>query len=512
MRTTVFPEKLDVMGFSLSVKGWRFLLALFVLAMHFATRANGRTITVFYVRLCQSAERVGKKMRWLFGLLVAVCFVVSACPDGSKTQESTTELIPDGGSVEKSVVEQTAEQVAEEAGQEISPEVMAEVSPETTAGSTIPKLEAPTITLPATGPDIIQIQPALAVGLGGGLAMSYTAAQNDKKLGIFFQRIGADGKADGTFVRLDTFSGGNKTESSICALKNGGYVVVWSMDTGVQDPQNGNLQVRFRLVGEDGQPVGAESTQVKTDKAGNHWLGRVTCLEDGGFAVAGVFPDDAMTFGAFFQRYDAQGKPVGAYVQTNTQTDGNQAYPMIAAGSSGLLGVVWEHGSSGEQPILRLFSAQPITPEILLPKPISMQGSSPNLVISPDTEDVLVVHRQASAPFVLHLYDKTGGGPKELSFPDAGATNYAVPSLLAFGKETFVIAYLKGPNNNDASATVAVIGPDGVKQQAFSIARGRIPLLYRPALAYTKGKLFVAYTERTDVQGGLTIKLAMFQQ
>jgi hypothetical protein len=455
-------------------------------------------------------------VRCLGFLVVMVCFFLTACPNApvsEKKEEAGVEVKQEVAG--EAVIGDGAEESSREAlAEESAPELPLEAMPEQPIerNASLPILQAPTISTPVSAPSIVQIQPSLGVSSEGRLAMSYTASAGDNLLGIFFVQLDAEGKAAQPHIRLDTFSGGNKTESSLCALRGGGYVVVWSMDTGSFDPEEGNLQIRFRLVDASGQAVGSSDTQVKTKEKGNHWLARVVCTAEGGFAIAGVYPDDGLSFGVFVQRFDAQGKTVGEALGLNTVTAGNQAYPDIAAASDGTLVVAWEQGEDGKEAAFRVISPDNTKRSDVFLTFATDTDARPAVAIDPTNDDIVLATRRGGRAYRLSRYTKEGKNPRTLAFPDTATTSFAQPVLLALGIDDAIAAlYLKGANNNAASPTLAILGGAAVEQSAFSITTGRIPLPYRPSLAFHNGIFWAAYTERTEVTNGLTIKIARFK-
>ncbi len=70
---------------------------------------------------------------------------------------------------------------------------------------------------------------------------------------------------------------------------------------------------------------------------------QVAALADGGFVVVweSTWGQDGSGYGVFSQRYDSSGKPIGEEYRVNTQVEGSQKAPAVAALADGGYVVVW---------------------------------------------------------------------------------------------------------------------------------------------------------------------------
>ena len=185
-----------------------------------------------------------------------------------------------------------------------------------------PPLHSPILFEPGQGAPTPRVQTVVALGGQDDLAVAWTGVNEDNSLGIRFALYGRDGSVKVPAYPLSTSTQGIQNEPSICQLAGGGYVVAWSRDTQSVGPDGENLEIRFRVVGADGQPAQDTDTRVLSGAPGNHWLAEVACDPSGGFAVAGVRPDtDGITFGAFVWRYKATGEPEGTAIAWTFDVD-----------------------------------------------------------------------------------------------------------------------------------------------------------------------------------------------
>ncbi len=126
--------------------------------------------------------------------------------------------------------------------------------------------------------------------------------------------------------------------SSIIGMKDGGYLVVWSI-VGVDGDRMGVFGQRFDA---QNSPIGTEF-QINTYITNDQKLPRVAVLADGSFVVVW----EASYHGGFYagiigQRYDVTGTAVGGEFVVNTETSGGMYEPDITALDGGGFVVVWQ--------------------------------------------------------------------------------------------------------------------------------------------------------------------------
>ena len=188
----------------------------------------------------------------------------------------------------------------------------------------------------------LAIQPSLAWGRDGALGMAWCGMTEDN-LGIWFGLWSHEGAVLSEPYILATATEGLQNEPATCALAGGGYAVAWSVDS---QQQPTNLQVRFRIVGEDGQPVLAEDVRIGTDAQGNHWLAEIACSPNGGFTVVGT-ASERTTF-MFLRSTSMQMAVQRAKKRSSIRCRRVTVYPVAATDAAGRTLVVWEEQEVGD--------------------------------------------------------------------------------------------------------------------------------------------------------------------
>ena len=164
--------------------------------------------------------------------------------------------------------------------------------------------------------------PAITGLADGGFVVTWNS-----KFGavISGQRFDFEGNPLGSEFAVSQGSGDLRSQPSITALADGGFVVVW-------DASSDGDGIHARRFDSDGNPMGGE---IKVDtESGLQWHAAVTALPDGGFTVA--WNSDDSTDARIFDQF---GFPVGDQFQIGA-TD-SQGYPEVATLSNGNLVVSW---------------------------------------------------------------------------------------------------------------------------------------------------------------------------
>ncbi|ACN17420.1 conserved hypothetical protein [Desulforapulum autotrophicum HRM2] len=189
-----------------------------------------------------------------------------------------------------------------------------------------------------------------AVGLHDGGYVILWLTTNGQFYGpgdLYFQRYNSDGLAvgDETLVGFTLTVGSTNKSIDITGLTGGGFVIAYTIyDHG------GGEYVRYGIATQvfnaAGERIIAET--IVNASADNHkHLPSVEALSDGGYVVAwqsysaSASLEDA-TRRIFFQRFDADGQPVGSETPVGTSTVGNQRFPDVAVFAAGGYVVVWE--------------------------------------------------------------------------------------------------------------------------------------------------------------------------
>jgi hypothetical protein len=440
-------------------------------------------------------------------LLVPALLALSSCDGGSAA--ASGDASPDAADGSPGTLADAAGSPDGGPGGDDAPD-QAEVGPDVpdvpAAPDRAPALVDPIILTGPKTPGGIDIQPAVALTAAGEVVLAWTGSATTDDLGIHYAVLAADGSLTVDATRLDTDRKGLRNEPSICALAGGGYVVAWSQDS--KEAVADNLRIRFRRIDPEGAPVEAEDVRVLTEVPGNHWLARVACDPDGGFAIAGVRPDtDGVTFGAFVQRYDADGQPTGPAIPVNTKPDGGQTYPAIGLGSGGLAVVAWDDATLGESDLQRVLVRRLTTPPTPTPTLSAADHPAATAAVSvtPTTGAFLTAATVNSKSLIVKHFaagsDK--GSPVDLPASTAVAYNPALAPVGSSGLH--VLLHLEGTGAN-AAAKLLVVG-DEVVEGPVTVGQGKLPP-YRPTVTWRAGRIAAAWTE--SLNGGYETRVALF--
>jgi hypothetical protein len=156
--------------------------------------------------------------------------------------------------------------------------------------------------------------------------------------GIYGQHYLNDGTTNGASFRVNTTTLSDQSQSDVATSAAGG-VVVWTSYNQDAASTNGIYAQRYAA---NGAPLGGEF-MVNTLTAGNQVEPHVAMLSDGGFVV--VWTDqsgvDGSSHGVYGQRYDSAGIAQGGQFLINESTTGGQYQPDVTGLSSGGFVVTW---------------------------------------------------------------------------------------------------------------------------------------------------------------------------
>ena len=188
----------------------------------------------------------------------------------------------------------------------------------------------------ATEVGVDEQSPAIAT-LGDG---RFVAVWDDETADqIRFRLIGADGVPMGAAVAIAD-NPANPSGPDVLALANGGFVVTWA-DANQASPDTDGTAVRAQVFDAAGDEVGDEFT-VNTFAAGSQNSARLVAMPDGGFAAIYGSNSDILNSRIRGQIFDEFGNRVGDEFLANTTTTGSEHSPVIAALADGRLAIVWE--------------------------------------------------------------------------------------------------------------------------------------------------------------------------
>jgi len=142
---------------------------------------------------------------------------------------------------------------------------------------------------------------------------------------------------------VNTTTSGNQTQPNVTSLSGGGFVVTWRDESATGDDTSLSA-VRAKIYNNTGGLV-LDEFLVNTSTLNDQQRPDVTALSDGGFVIvwqddskAGADTDGTAIFG---QRYTAAGAPAGTEFQVNTTATSSQWGPVVTGLSDGGYVVAW---------------------------------------------------------------------------------------------------------------------------------------------------------------------------
>ena len=183
-----------------------------------------------------------------------------------------------------------------------------------------------------------QYEPSITALIAGGFVVTWMSeGQDGSSWGIYARRYDANGAAQGSEFRVNTYTTDNQLYPSITALTTGGLVVTW-MSNGQDGSLSGIYAQRYDSNG------AAQGSEFQVNTYMTDWQERpsITALIDGGFLVTWMSDGQDGSFeGIYAQRYDANGVVQDSEFQVNTYTTNEQTVPSIAALTDGGFVVTW---------------------------------------------------------------------------------------------------------------------------------------------------------------------------
>lgn len=125
------------------------------------------------------------------------------------------------------------------------------------------------------------LTPSVADLADGGFVVAWEATAGANGLDVFIQRYNAKGRKAGGRVRVNSFTTNGQYEPSVAGLANGGFVVTWTSD-GQDGAENGIYGQRY---GKNGAAVGAAFRVDTTLPTAFHQYSSVAALKNGRFVV-----------------------------------------------------------------------------------------------------------------------------------------------------------------------------------------------------------------------------------
>ena len=188
---------------------------------------------------------------------------------------------------------------------------------------------------------------------------------------------------------VNSYTTGSQLEPDV-AMNGNGFVVVWSSAAGQDGSGKGAFAQRFDS---SGNPLGGEF-QVNTHSTGDQGSGSVGMNASGFVVVWQSDAQDGEGIGVFGRRFDASGNPLGGEFPVNAFTTGDQDQPDVAFGPDGGFLVVWSSAGgdgSSRAAVGRRFDANgsPLAGEFVINASTAGAQSRPQVAIDPTGQFVV---------------------------------------------------------------------------------------------------------------------------
>lgn len=292
------------------------------------------------------------------------------------------------------------------------------------------------------------------------------------------QRYDTNGAKIGSEFLVNQNSAGDQYEPKVAGLASGGFVIVWTDNTG---DANG-AGVKARIYGPSGSPVGGEFL-MNTDVNDQQWQPVPEALPGGGFVVTWAHRSgDSSLYAVKGQIFDSGGAKVGAEFRANTTQYLYQDNGKVTALAGGGFVVVWNDfshlggDSSGYSVKGQLFDASgnKVGAEFLVNTNTAFDQGVGNRSVSALSSGGFVVAWASNDPAA----DGSGYAVKAQIFDASGAklggeflvnTNTAgdqfEPVTLALSGGGFLIAWTDGTGDGSAQS---------VKGQMFDASGAKV--------------------------------------
>jgi len=194
-----------------------------------------------------------------------------------------------------------------------------------------------------------QMRPAVAIKPDGAFVVTWDSnGQDGSYEGVYGQRYASDGTAMGGEFRANTYTSYHQLSPAVTFGADGDFLIAWQSYpySGEEGSSWGIYAQRYAT---DGTALGSEF-RVNTYTSSDQISPAVAIKPDGAFVVTWASNgQDGSSWGVYAQRYAADGTPVGGEFRANTYTYNEQRNPALALGAGGDFLVVWQSYPSDEE-------------------------------------------------------------------------------------------------------------------------------------------------------------------
>ena len=318
-----------------------------------------------------------------------------------------------------------------------------------------------------------QYTPSITALSGGGFVVTWDSSddQDDSSgYGIKARIFEEDGTAAGEEFLVNSVTDDDQYSSSITALADGGFVIVWQSYDGQDDSSGGGIKAR--IFDADGTAVGDEFLVNSVTRLAQI-LPSITALSGGGFVVtwaSGDGQDDPSSSGIKARIFDADGTAIGDEFLINSVTENAQSRPSITALADGGFVVTWESGDGQEDTSQSSIKARIFDAE---GNPVAVTGiaTDEDTVLSRDTAvllandsdpdgDALTVTEVSATSELgasVTLIDTDGNGVYDrVDYDPTGSEDFQALGAGETVEDTFTYTISDGHGGTD-TATVTVV-------------------------------------------------------
>jgi hypothetical protein len=144
--------------------------------------------------------------------------------------------------------------------------------------------------------NLSQFDPAVAGLNDGGFIVTWTSQQDGSESGIYGQRYSAGGAKVGSEFRVNNVIAGLQENPAIASLEDGGFVITWT------SPDEADTGIFGRRYTAAGTPVRRQFRVNRTERR-TQTLSSVAALKDGGFVVVWESDQRSGTPAIYGQRF-----------------------------------------------------------------------------------------------------------------------------------------------------------------------------------------------------------------
>jgi Ca2+-binding RTX toxin-like protein len=180
--------------------------------------------------------------------------------------------------------------------------------------------------------------PAVAGFTDGSYVVTWTATQvvnGVSSSAVYMRKFGLSGTPLGAEQVVNQYAPGGQSDSSVAVLSDGRFVVTWT-DVSSRDGEGSGIYGRLFSLGGIAQ---GDDFLINTVTANSQEYSTVTALANGGFAV--VWHSPSNTYDVFLQRFDSTGAKVGGQILVSSGAGSEDYYPSVTLLADGGLAVSW---------------------------------------------------------------------------------------------------------------------------------------------------------------------------